>query len=161
MWCTTAVKPAVRRCAAAGPDRGPDRVLRRGLPRRARMRWRGEGPPFFDLSLPFLDLSLTFLCLSLTFPWTFLCLSLTYHCHFHKVWERPPAKTRWVLVGDSITYGYGATHSDLAGPELSMTYPTQLQRLLDPSLHEVHNEGLSGRTMLKSGNMPVSSNALA
>ena len=48
------------------------------------------------------------------------------------------------MVGDSITAGYAASSPD-------QSYPSQLQGILDPALYDVRNEGVSGRTMLKTG----------
>ena len=53
------------------------------------------------------------------------------------------------MVGDSITYGYGS-----ADPATD-SYPSQFAKMLgDDSKYEVHNFGVSGRTMMKSGDYP-------
>lgn len=50
-------------------------------------------------------------------------------------------------VGNSITYGHGIENRD------SLSYPAQLQRLLG-SDWEVQNFGVSGRTLMSSGDLP-------
>jgi lysophospholipase L1-like esterase len=55
--------------------------------------------------------------------------------------EGPPIRV--ACVGDSITEGYGSTNP----------YPAQLQKLLGEAW-DVHNFGLSGRTLLKKGDSP-------
>ncbi|WP_339192382.1 GDSL-type esterase/lipase family protein [Paenibacillus sp. FSL E2-0230] len=50
-------------------------------------------------------------------------------------------------VGDSITYGLGASNQP------ATSYPAQLQSLLGPG-YVVNNYGVSGRTMLKKGDYP-------
>ena len=62
-------------------------------------------------------------------------------------WDRPPKKTVFAMVGDSITAGYGSTG-------VENDYPSQFRRLLDANLYDVYNEGVSARTMLKSGDHP-------
>merc|ERR1711907_81536 len=58
-------------------------------------------------------------------------------------------KIVYAMVGDSITYGYGS--SDPA----TKSYPAQFAKLLgnQPNI-DVHNFGVSGRTMMKTGDYP-------
>jgi lysophospholipase L1-like esterase len=62
-------------------------------------------------------------------------------------WAPPSAAAKIACVGDSITYGYG-----LSDPN-TQSYPAVLQSLLGAS-HTVRNFGVSGTTLLKSGDMP-------
>ena len=56
--------------------------------------------------------------------------------------------TRIIAVGDSITEG-------MCSSDQSKTYPSQLMNMLkDESKFEVINLGLSGRTMMKTGDAP-------
>ncbi|MEE9349157.1 MAG: GDSL-type esterase/lipase family protein [Flavobacteriaceae bacterium] len=57
------------------------------------------------------------------------------------------APIKVACVGDSITYGASIKHRD------SLSYPVQLQRLLDKK-YKVANFGHSGATMLKKGDKP-------
>jgi len=57
------------------------------------------------------------------------------------------AQIRVACVGNSITYGAGINGRD------SLSYPAQLQKMLGSS-YKVKNYGLSGRTLLKSGDRP-------
>ncbi len=62
-------------------------------------------------------------------------------------WSRPAHAAKIACVGDSITYGYG-----LSDPN-TQSYPAVLQGLLGSS-HTVQNFGVSGTTLLKSGDQP-------
>ena len=56
---------------------------------------------------------------------------------------------RIVAVGDSITWGCEASDPD------TKSWPARLMSMLnDTNKYEVVNLGLSGRTMMKDGNMP-------
>jgi len=59
----------------------------------------------------------------------------------------PAGKVRVACVGDSITYGSGLAHRE------TDSYPAVLQRLLGEA-YEVKNFGVSGATLLKSGDKP-------
>lgn len=56
--------------------------------------------------------------------------------------------TRIACVGDSITRGAGTDFPDWE------SYPMQLQRMLGKEAYEVGNFGISGSTLLNSGNQP-------
>jgi lysophospholipase L1-like esterase len=62
-------------------------------------------------------------------------------------WSVPARAAKIACVGDSITYGYG-----LSDPN-TQSYPAVLQGLLG-STHSVRNFGVSGTTLLKSGDQP-------
>lgn len=62
-------------------------------------------------------------------------------------WGAPANAAKIACVGDSITYGYG-----LSDPS-NESYPAVLQELLG-SEHMVENFGVSGATLLKSGDRP-------
>jgi acyl-CoA thioesterase-1 len=62
-------------------------------------------------------------------------------------WTRPVDAAKIACVGDSITYGYGL---DNASTE---SYPAVLQTLVG-AVHTVQNFGVSGATLLKSGDKP-------
>jgi lysophospholipase L1-like esterase len=61
-----------------------------------------------------------------------------------KQFDRP---VKVACVGNSITFGTGIEHRD------SLSYPAQLQRMLG-SDWEVQNFGVSGRTLMSSGDFP-------
>jgi len=63
------------------------------------------------------------------------------------LWAGSASAAKIACVGDSITYGYG-----LSNPG-SESYPAVLQELLGTS-HTVGNFGVSGATLLKSGDRP-------
>ncbi|MCC9167000.1 GDSL-type esterase/lipase family protein [Pontibacter harenae] len=62
---------------------------------------------------------------------------------FFTVSVQAQSKIKVACVGNSITEGSG----------LKTTYPQALQQLLGEE-YEVHNYGVSGRTLLKKGNLP-------
>ncbi len=57
------------------------------------------------------------------------------------------AQVKIAAIGNSITYGYGVVHRE------KNAYPAQLQAILGKE-YEVRNFGVSGRTLLKKGNLP-------
>ncbi len=59
--------------------------------------------------------------------------------------QRQPV--RIACVGNSITYGYGVS------PRNKNSYPAQLQAMLGDG-YKVENFGVSGRTLLRKGNLP-------
>jgi acyl-CoA thioesterase-1 len=61
--------------------------------------------------------------------------------------DKAPAKIRVACVGDSITFGSGVKDRD------ANSYPAVLNRLLGDG-YEVRNFGVSGTTLLKSGDKP-------
>src|SRR5512145_1305125 len=67
-------------------------------------------------------------------------------------WTTLASATNIACVGDSITYGYG-----LASPNTE-SYPAVLATLVG-SAHRVQNFGVSGATLLKSGDKPYWSEA--
>ena len=66
----------------------------------------------------------------------------------------PSAPVRVACVGDSITAGSGTTLAALD------SYPSQLQRMLDPDKWLVGNFGVSGATLLNGGDKPYQKQAL-
>lgn len=60
-----------------------------------------------------------------------------------------PGRTLVAAIGDSNTYGAGVLFRNVR----RNSYPAQLERLLGPG-HQVLNYGLSGRTLLDSGDSP-------
>ena len=73
----------------------------------------------------------------------------------YRYWHPLPPKARKgkkhiVCIGDSITYGAGVIPLNLW-----QSYPAYLQKLLGAE-YQVMNFGLSGRTLMRTGDMPYS-----
>ena len=70
------------------------------------------------------------------------------------VGKAPPPPVRVAMVGDSITAGSGTKLAALD------SFPSQLQRMLDPGHWLVGNFGVSGATLLNGGDKPYQKQAL-
>ena len=91
--------------------------------------------------------ALSFISFNL-YPASFLFNQMNYWIGPPAIPEKAADTIRISCLGDSITQGFVSTNED------TMSWPAQLQKMINDTRVEVFNFGRNGATMMKSGWKP-------